>query len=333
MPQLCMRSRTTVKRPRQRLHAALMAAMATPLLFSSSANAQNAGRWYEIEMIFFNQGLGKLDRQELWPNHIELTYPNSVKVLAETPEPAISGEPTNPLNTDEESVEVDGIPRTTPFQRLDDEHKRLLKLAQKIKASGRHRILAHWVWQQPFMGRDNADSIAIYGGKAFDDHYELEGSIDLSVGRYLHLATNLWLTRFTPITDELETFNPWPPLPRHPSQATASEVDFLSNGPEASNHSVENDTAEKFSDASASQENSLQKEATTDTAFIEVLPTAEQEFITTLEDAVPELISRQYETERIALIREKRRMRSATLHFIDHPLMGILIEIRRVNKE
>lgn len=33
---------------------------------------------------------------------------------------------------------------------------------------------------------------------------------------------------------------------------------------------------------------------------------------------------------RVAVLREERRLRSGELHYIDHPLMGLLIEVRRV---
>ena len=38
-------------------------------------------------------------------------------------------------------------------------------------------------------------------------------------------------------------------------------------------------------------------------------------------------LENQYLTERIILIQQKRRMRSKELHFIDHPLMGVLLQI------
>lgn len=321
MLKLCVPPRLLQQPKRWLTTAAFIATLAG----AHSANAQNAGRWYEIEMIFFNQGLGRIDQQELWPTHIQLGYPEVVNVLTETPEPLPETVPDTALNTEEETVEVEGIPRQTPFQRLGDEHKRLSELAKKIKTSGRHRVLAHWVWQQPVMGRKNADSILVFGGKQFDDHYELEGSIDLSVGRYLHLSTNLWLTRFTAFSDDIETFNPWPLLPERPlstaqKEAQKGDLEDPTNLLENTENSAENIQQQEEEALILNALESLDATPADTSGNTDLTEFSASHF-------------KRFQPERIALIQEKRRMRSATLHFIDHPLMGILIEIRRVNKE
>ncbi len=57
----------------------------------------------------------------------------------------------------------------------------------------RHRILFHQRWLQPVPPRGEPLPVLVQTGPVTDDLHELEGTLALTVGRYLHLRATLWL--------------------------------------------------------------------------------------------------------------------------------------------
>jgi hypothetical protein len=122
----------------------------------------------------------------------------------------------------------------TPFILLDKKYFQFSAIEKKLQIN-RNDILFHGAWRQSLT--QNLDqktdtgtvSLLIHGGETFDDHNELEGSISLSLQRYLHITTNLWLTHFVPASASASTVEPikptepvtvenWPTLPTFPLQ-------------------------------------------------------------------------------------------------------------------
>lgn len=101
-----------------------------------------------------------------------------------------------------------------PFYLLPPEQRDLEAQASAIRRSYPYRLLFHAGWRQPVVDADEAASILISGGNRFGEHFELEGSISLSVSRYLHLRTNLWYTRF--VNNYGQDRGDWPQLPVRP---------------------------------------------------------------------------------------------------------------------
>jgi len=116
----------------------------------------------------------------------------------------------------------------------------------------------------------------------------------------LHIETDLWLNTFTSNIGLLET--PWQLLPRRPS-AQKHPTDWQ-----------EKNTEPGFDPLSESQAQSLKSNRLTDSAQIS-------------EDALVELFGNQFSVERTVALRQKRRMRSNELHYLDHPLMGLLVKV------
>ena len=192
---------------------------------------QNHERLYQVELIVF--GRSESNPQETWPADIKLIYPENVALIPE------SGASNNLT-----SVSV---------------NERLLNTqAATLARSGSYTLLYHQAWRQIiYCSKTN---LAIAGGKIFNGHHELEGSISLSVAQYLKIQTNLWLTKFAPVGADVTEL--WPELPNLPS-AFINDVD-------------------------KSQANPIQ---------------------------------------RIVKLSQERTMRSNEVHYIDHPLMGVIIKI------
>ena len=192
---------------------------------------QNHEKLYQVEVIVF--GRPEASAQETWPTDIKLTYPDNIVSVTESG----FSEGFTPVPANERSLNPQ---------------------AATLARSGSYTLLFHQAWRQTIYA--SKTNIAISGGKVFNGHHELEGSISLSVGQYLKIQTNLWLTKFAPAG--ANTTESWPELPNLPNSFT--------------------------NDVNTSLSNPIQ---------------------------------------RIVKLNQERTMRSNEIHYIDHPVMGLIIKI------
>jgi hypothetical protein len=202
--------------------------------YAADNEVENHERWYQVEMIVFSRSQG--NSQEVWPKNIKLSYPANLVML-------------KPEGND-----------PTGFNVLPASERQLNAQANTLARSGSYGLLFHQAWRQMIYGRNT--NIFISGGKTFNGHQELEGSISLSVSQFLKLQTNLWLTQFAPAASEPNAG--WPELP---------------------------------------------------TLLNDVTPASESEKTS------------DYVIKRTVKINQQRSMRSKEVHYIDHPLLGIVIKI------
>jgi hypothetical protein len=196
---------------------------------TETESTQNHERLYQVELIVFSRS--ESNPQEHWPNDVKLAFPENLISLDNAPE---------------------GFSLLSPNERL------LNSQAATLAKSGSYSLLYHQAWRQMIYGRKT--NIAISGGKTFNGHQELEGSIALSVGQYLKIQSNLWLTQFVPTgTNITET---WPELPSPPNTANSEDGK-----------------------------------------------------------------NQDYLIKRIVKVSQERSMRSNEIHYIDHPLLGIIVKI------
>lgn len=281
---------------RKTLLASLFAALAT------SASAES--NWYQVEMIVFAHQDETSEAEENWPDDVVLNYPSRVKMLfdaialpnaidsdfnttleVEVPnllelpaqpsgddstlllDPNSAALATTPMELLDQPLEQPPAPLPLPFQRLDDSAKQLLGALQHLRRIDRYRPLFHEVWQQPLESRRRSPAILITGGDEYGSHFELEGTIKVSVERYLHIDTDLWLHSFLPNFGQQATFQ----VPELPSRGGTD----LTNA----------DTYSPFS-------------------FI---------------------VNEPYSVSRTVTLRQSRRMRSGEIHYLDHPLFGVIV--------
>ncbi|MET0356159.1 MAG: CsiV family protein [Cellvibrio sp.] len=159
----------------------------------------NHERLYQVEVIVF--GRSETNPQETWPTDIRLSYPENLSFISES-------------NLSEN------------FTLVPANERSLNPQAATLARSGSYTLLFHQAWRQTIYA--SKTNIMIAGGKVFNEHHELEGSISLSVGQYLKIQTNLWLTKFAPFgTSVADT---WPELPSIPG-TFATEVDKSQQNP------------------------------------------------------------------------------------------------------
>ena len=222
-------------------------------------------------------------------------------------------------NSPEASTELPAM--ETPRITLNDTDKILSGERRRIARRSGYRVLFHEAWRQPLIPADESASILITGGDKVENHFELEGSIKLSLSRFLHIETNLWRNFFVPNYGQELAY--WPALPDVPEPIKTPNIDLMTVSVSDSDI-FSNNTADdsfQFNTSYGSQRSeSLNLDLNTD-----LDSKAANNSILGLEQNL------QLETanlvNEIFTLRQKRRMRSQELHYIDHPRLGILVKI------
>ncbi|MDF3012022.1 MAG: hypothetical protein K0Q78_226 [Cellvibrio sp.] len=258
-----------------------------PSVYAQQKNASHEG-WYQVEMIV----VARQDDagQEHWPSNIKLRYPGDWVEL-NNPEAggtnAETGSTTIPARS---TVDL----TKEAFYILPASERQLNTQAQKLQRSPRFEVLFHNAWRQIITNKKSSKAIIINGGQTFGQHQALEGSIRLSVATYLELQTNLWLSQFD-VNVGQEITQPWPEIPLRPNYATAA-VNNLSLDSE-----LELDQALANENAQWSNGN-----------FDADTPSAETE---------------NFVTRQIILLQQERDMRTSEVHYLDHPVLNIIIQV------
>ncbi len=177
-------------------------------------------------------------------------------------------------------------PARDPFYKLPKDTLELNPLAQDLRRKSGYRVLFHEAWRQPVQSEETAKSVLINGGKTYGEHTELEGSLKISVSRYLHIHTNLWFAEFIPNFGQ--NIENWPQLPAKPQVNVRPST----------------------------TDNILSPNVNT-TDYSEPV----------LDNEYSKIISQPYVIDQLYTLKQRRRMRSGELHYIDHPVLGLLIKV------
>lgn len=182
------------------------------------------------------------------------------------------------------------------FYRLPANERQLNPQAQKLERNSRFQVLFHNAWRQIISNEKTAKSILIQGGQTFGQHQELEGSIRLSVATYLKLQTNFWYSQFDLNVGQEQT-RQWPLLPQQPNQFITTPLAGLSL-----------DSSIEFEQALATENQQWAN------GSFQSLDNG---------SAAPN----NYLTRQIILLQQTRDMRSNEIHYIDHPVLGVIVQI------
>lgn len=215
-------------------------------------------------------------------------WPNNIKLRY----------PTNWVELKDASNPENNSADLTPeaFYRLPASERKLNPQAQKLERSPNFQVLFHNAWRQIITNEKNAQSILIQGGLAFGPHKELEGSIRLSVATYLKLQTNLWYSQFE-LNVGQEQIRQWPEIPKQPNQ----QIKPI---------------------AGLSLDSSLELD--------QALATENQQWDSSTFNTLDNSESgtdNNYLTRQIILLQQTRDMRSSEVHYLDHPAVGIVVQV------
>ncbi len=291
------------------------------LLISAPVHAAANDDWYQVEILAFTYVTAEYPSNEEWPSDIELIYPLSSQPLGpprdwlvvedsdwHTPfDLAMTPvEPYQAMVTDYVRDRRQLLPDSvllrvpTPYRELNISELDLHDRARRMRNSRNYRVLLLQGWRQPISAENTARSIAISGGTLRGDYPELQGSISLSAGRYLHVKASLWFNSDLPeVPEQL-------PPPRPPLLTTEEPWRFqvVLDGLDLTSLQV----ADKSQDGEVA------------------LVSGEQHH-----QDYQAMDTRDYPYRGAVLMQADRRMRSGEQHFIDHPMFGLLIKAERFN--
>lgn len=189
------------------------------------------------------------------------------------------------------------LPRVpTPFVQLPASAMEFRGKAAYMERNGPYKILFHEAWWQPVAGQRAALPLVLDRSGDNGSYPSLQGTITLYLSRFLHLETNLWLN-----TDGSYLPGSWrmPAPPLAPVSLERVEAPLLQ--PEL----------EEILDFGAAYDPSWDRPG--ELAGAELGP--------------------PYPWRHAVLLQQARRMRSNEVHYIDHPLMGLVIKITPLSAE
>ena len=191
-------------------------------------------------------------------------------------------------------------------------------------------------------------SIPISGGETFDNHRELEGSIKLNKDRYLHITSDLWLTQYVLRNDA--QWDKFTAEPTENSLLTAKIID-VNHVPDfpldlvriAEDAAIREAALAKLIEDEALYEFTLEQDnestrvvrtpsevygdLTTSSIVIDAV--ASETDIELLVNDATELSFDLFEASKTYVLKEHRKMKRAEVHFLDHPMMGLIIQITK----
>lgn len=330
---------------------ATLLTVAISQLFTAAANAQDEPRWYRVELLIFAHRSEAARNSETWEPTPVLLYPQQTRFLVDPelvetnlaqfdatselnerghqtltiipppseddediieekvdePEPA-----TNELTAEPGSLESpqpleQELPTTpTPFVLLANAELEFRGKAAYMERSGRYKTLFHETWVQPMAEQGVALPIVVDRSGDRESWPELQGSVTFFISRFLHVETNLWLNtsgQYLPRGWDM----PAPPLgPKSLTVIYPPEPELdLALDPELGSQPI----ASGFFGAAAPE------------------PKDEEA------QALAEPAGPVYPWRHAVSLQQKRKMRSTEVHYIDHPMLGLVIKISPLNEE
>ena len=179
------------------------------------------------------------------------------------------------------------------------------EMAMQMRLRKGYRLLFHEAWLQRLEKNAASASILIEGGRWYDPYFELSGTVKLERNRYLHVGTDLWLSTFTSLRDLSQT--PW-----HARRTKAAFFDLPTRA-QALGKSLRN------RDAPNIKKTPLQIEKELGVTLYEY------------ENASVESLG-EYRATQVFTLQEKRRIRSGEAHYLDHPKLGVIIKLTRLEE-
>jgi len=175
---------------------ALTLTLIAPLALAES----NEERWYQVEILVFENPDQEADSPEQWPTYPTLAeqpfrveIPNTLRFDDADDEPRESHE----ITFGPERTILDGdLSELSPFRLLGESEYQLADEIESMSRRDGYRLLFHQAWVQPVPGRDDVELLRISGGKTYGQQHELQGYLELYVERYFHFTTDLQLIHY-----------------------------------------------------------------------------------------------------------------------------------------
>ena len=293
----------------------LSALLSAGLTLGMLPSVVNATEYYRVEVMLFTYLDENSAREEHWPLLKERALAEEAAIQAALEEEAspdaetetaggatndalqISEDQSSDLTSDtaeEMNTEEEGTENASPVTLLDD--LEFENAANRFGYRSDMKIVWHQAWVEELQDSANAYDHEVAGSYEEENfRIEVSGSLNLYRSRYIHIRPDLEVDQliFT-IPDEA-------PLSDEPADATEDGVMTMAVTPETMNNS----------DALPGAEGQMM-----------IVPSNEGLTNEPVTEPEPEWIPL-----RAAKIERSRRMRSGEVHYLDHPLLGMVVKV------
>jgi len=280
--------------------------------------------WYQVEVIIFaNQSYLGMS-SETWPDgsqlqfnkFLELIHPDDLKLDSATVAANQSKLPPN--------VSAGASPGLVPFQLLGASELQLVPIAKKLAASKDYQIIMHIAWRQPTLDPDKSLPVYVYQGVELPAAARLKAEAQAAAGkqgagasRFTNVAVGDFTVdssqygRLLPVTEvDINTgpvVNPFSGTLRlSVSRYLHFEADLNYRLPMLKEEVVSLDsTATGYDSASGTQHFASSGQA----------------------GEKPQTTVRKRQTLQTFHLYESRRMRSKEIHYLDHPMFGVVARV------
>ena len=135
--------------------------------------AQSETPYFNVELVLFERMQSNAGNSEIWPAITDIPF------------------------------QGDAIPiqygSTEGYVLLPESSQRLTPEAYTLERSGQYKLLAHLRWRQPGLSKKHARPVKIQGNN-------LEGTVTVSLSRFLHVDFDMLLNRFVPQTGQYRSY-------------------------------------------------------------------------------------------------------------------------------
>lgn len=299
-----------------------------PLILICTAFSTNAEeRWFEVELLLFQRNIDIQDvKEDLATENITIDSTTSISILKkQLNNLCVAGEPClhkkNPVLITSNQFDSQG----NSFQLLDKDKLQLSPQREKLKSHASFTPLLHLTWRMPVESRNKAKPIHIFAGENFAFNMQQRALNKLAAAE--KPADSRETDSETVKSEELEqtTEDNLVDIPQAPLLTDKWSID--GNFKIYLDHYL-------FIDSQLV----IRQETTQDIKQPETELTETFEVLNSENDV--EVIKQTETEESVAVTQEtvvsevlfdqSRRLRSEEIHYLDHPLMGIIVQIRKI---
>ena len=272
-----------------------------------SAHAEQ--RWFEVELLLFQRNVEMQDiKEQLSSQEITVDTKDSISLL----EPirssvCIEGEPC--LSKRNPTVITDTVfdSDENDFKHLDSSFLQLVEQREKLEKHASFEPVFHMVWRMPVDGPKEAKAIHLFAGENIAFNIQNRQFDKIVLNESEAISTQLVETKPAPIlTDKWAIDGNFKVYLDHYLYIDSQLI-------------IRKEVTEDVK-----QTETISVEVIDDENGVQIVTQSEQAVVIEVE---------QQTVLKETLFDQNRRLRSEEIHYLDHPLMGIIVQIRKIPKE
>lgn len=299
------------------------------LLLGSTLSSHAEERWFEVELLLFQRNVDLQDISEtLATDNIEIDSTKSISLIKKPVNTECAAE--MPCPDEFNPVLISSTlfdSQLNHFQRVENDQLQLSEQREKLSQHAAFTPLLHVAWQMPIESRRRAKPLYLFAGKNLAFSSQAAGTAASS-------ALN---------TDNRAPDNSLDSVGKDLSSIKIGTIDATANAPFLSDEWAIEGNLKIYLDhylfidsqLVIRQEITENKEdiATSLVQNIEVLSSENDVQVIKQTQMQAPVAALQKTLIKKVLFDQSRRLRSDEIHYFDHPLMGMIVQIRKITQE